>query len=85
MSTIRDLYAMHYLAGPMIDTRPEYAAQDACDIADALANEACKRWGHEFNERHGTRGVVCDRCGADRFPVQPSPPPEDPGPSKEQR
>lgn len=62
----KDAAAMHLAAAvfPMlgVDTASSVVASDACDLADALAVERCRRDGHRWvNE-----GKQCERCGEKR-------------------
>lgn len=52
----RDYYAAAALVGMMTDypgnkgRKKETVVAEACDLADALIAEACRRWGHDYEE-----------------------------------
>ena len=71
--TPRDQYFAAAVTGLLACGDDAYVvAYNAADIADAMAAEACKRWGHEYvlEQESGpcyrcgeTRIVKCDTCG----------------------
>lgn len=53
---------------------PQWVSARAYDLADALASESCRRYGHDLGPEG--RFAYCDRCGESRQKCVL--PPEDP-------
>ncbi len=69
--TPRDYYAAAALVGLLAD--PDNTNDDpftgALNIADLMATEACKRWGHYTTQPDdGTPSAECARCGVELMP-----------------
>lgn len=69
--TWKDRVATHVIAtlAMMGGPDPHRRAKDACDHADALATEACRRWGHAYAKKGDGRLGGCERCGLEPGPT----------------